>query len=370
MIGVMFANLVSSRVSVLRTRKHLLKFTAERINSCRSLTFCANSSTRLCAIKVKPSWCKVNSCLPCSATLPYAFEQRRYESGLPDSSQMIYVPTVDEIMYEWIEYIHNATHFPWWLAIIASTIAMRTVLHLPLGIMMQRILARMEITQPKINGQVEIVKQQLEIMAKNEGWQESYKAERYQNEVKDIVRHYHKSEKCNPWRSLIPVSVHVITWMEMTQALGQMSGGSPTVFGTQMDVDFIPEFLNQGALWFSNMTVPDPYLILPTMLCISNLALIEMWNLRRGPETKTQQRVKFILRGVSISMLPLASILPASIQLYWLTSSLCGIAQFFLLQSRKVRRLVDIPKSPSEMTHPLKEMKQTFKIRYSTKKWF
>ncbi|XP_070544946.1 cytochrome c oxidase assembly protein COX18, mitochondrial-like [Ptychodera flava] len=301
------------------------------------------------------------------------FEQRRFSSSKPDvplEEMTIYVPLLDELAYEFVDYIHLSSNLPWWLTIIASTVAMRTLLHLPLGIMTQRVRAKMENIQPKINGHVEVLRQNLEIEAKEKKWRESYKAKEYEKGVRQIVAYYYSLERCHPVKFLMPVIGHVAAWSGMTIALGQMSGGKKEIFGTEMDVDFIPEFCNQGALWFSNLTVADPVLILPVLFYISNMVLIELWNLQRGPETRTQRRLKIFLRGVSTVMLPAAVIMPASIQLFWLTSSLCGIGQFILLKQPVVRESLGIPKSPSEMTKPMKEMKQIFKARYFSKKIF
>ncbi|XP_077999514.1 cytochrome c oxidase assembly protein COX18, mitochondrial-like [Glandiceps talaboti] len=289
---------------------------------------------------------------------------------IPEDELYVYIPTFDELGYEWIDYVHLQTSLPWWLTIIAATVAMRTAIHLPLAIMTQRTMARFENVQPEINGHVELFRQQTNIEAKERKWKPKFAAKKYDKGLREIVMAYHHRERCSPWRSLIPIGGHLITWYGMTIALGQMAGGSAQLFGTEMDVDFLPEFLNQGGLWFSNLTVPDPYFILPVMNFVTCIALIECWNLRRGPETKTFQRLKLLLRGVSLAMLPVATILPASIQLYWLTSSLCGLGYFFLLKQPTVRRMVGISRTPSEMTQPLKEMTYIFKARYLSKKIF
>ena len=59
-----------------------------------------------------------------------------------------------------------------------------------------------------------------------------------------------------------------------------------------------------------------------------------------------------VLRGLSIAMIPIASVVPSAIALYWTASGFCGAAVNLALKSPRVRRAVRIPKSLGESITP------------------
>ena len=118
------------------------------------------------------------------------------------------------------------------------------------------------------------------------------------------------------------------------------------------------EFSTEGLLWVPNLCVPDTTLILPMVVGLTFLFNCEVHRLaqsdsdRLSAEKAQKQRNKWltrILRGLAITMIPIASVVPSAVALYWAISGFCGIAVNLALKSPKVRRAVRIPEA---LGHP------------------
>ncbi|XP_033114191.1 cytochrome c oxidase assembly protein COX18, mitochondrial-like [Anneissia japonica] len=280
----------------------------------------------------------------------------------------IYIPTPVETCYELLENFHDMYGLPWWFTIVASTFALRFAVIMPLAIMQQRVMAKIENVQIEINTYAEQLKQKTAVTAKENGWSQRKMANVYSNQISKFVRNVHMRENCRPMRMTYVSIAQAFIWVTMTTAIGQMTGVHPYIFGTEVDIDFLPALMTEGVLWFKNLVQPD--FILPFLLGASNISLVMLWSLRRGPLSRTQHRSQFSLFAISAGLVPAAVTMPTAVTLYWTVSSMCGLAQFFILRIPSVRRLLYIPLSSSEMKRPLQEMLQIFKIRYQSKKYF
>ncbi|XP_022108769.1 mitochondrial inner membrane protein COX18-like [Acanthaster planci] len=288
--------------------------------------------------------------------------------SVESSSSYGYIPTPVECSYEFLERLQETSALPWWLTILATTLLVRGTLVLPFAVWQQQVLAKIENVQPEINTHAEHMKQQVALMAKELNWSQKEMANFYSQQVKFIVKRLHFDNRCQSRKIFYVGFVQAGIWSSLTIAIGQMTGRYPELFGTEPDVDYIPELTTQGALWFSDLTQFD--FLMPVMLGLVNLALVEMWSLRRGPLTLLQHRLVNWFRLVSLGMVPIATMMPAALSLFWLSSSLAGLGQYALLRWPAFRRLVNIPQSPSEMKHPWQEMRQAFRVRYFSKKMF
>ncbi|XP_071953689.1 cytochrome c oxidase assembly protein COX18, mitochondrial-like [Antedon mediterranea] len=280
----------------------------------------------------------------------------------------IYIPTPVETFYELLEKLHDGYGIPWWLTIIASTVMLRTFFILPFAVLQQKVMAKIESTQIEINTYAEHLKQQTAVRAKESGWSQRQMADVYSEQISAFVKKVHKRENCRPFRMCYVSIAQVASWVTVTTAIGQMTGVYPSLFGTEVDIDFLPSLLTGGTLWFQDLVQSD--FILPFLFGVSNVSLVLLWSLRRGPLTRIQHRLQYLLFSLSIGLVPTAMLMPSAITLYWTVSSLCGLVYFFLLRIPYVRRLLYIPLVPSEMKYPLKEMHQIFKIRFQSKKYF
>ncbi|XP_071808874.1 cytochrome c oxidase assembly protein COX18, mitochondrial-like [Asterias amurensis] len=279
-----------------------------------------------------------------------------------------YIPTPVECCYELLEHIHEVSAMPWWLTILTASFLFRGAIVVPFSIWQHKVLARIENVQPEINAHAEHIRQQVSLAAKELNWSKKEMAQFYSQQVKNIVHNFHFDHRCQSRKLFYVGFMQMGVWTTVTMAIGQMTGTYPELFMAEPEIDFLPELTTQGTLWFADMCQSD--LLIPIMLGVVNLALVELWSLRRGPLTLLQHRLAIWFRLVSIGMIPVATMMPAAVSFFWLSSSLAGMAQFALLKWPMFRRFFDIPPSLSEMKHPLKELKQAFRIRYFSKRVF
>jgi inner membrane protein COX18 len=87
---------------------------------------------------------------------------------------------------------------------------------------------------------------------------------------------------------------------------------------------FEPSLANEGMLWFPDLLVPDPTGILPyavSVVMLANIALSN--NTPTSPKAKSswQRNLRITMMCAAASIGPLCQGLPASLMLYWLSSS-------------------------------------------------
>ena len=88
---------------------------------------------------------------------------------------------------------------------------------------------------------------------------------------------------------------------------------------------------NEGALWFPDLTVPDPMLIMPFMLsgCLfANIMIHDRKAKATGlPPGKWQLRLRRTLKIIALAIGPATLGVPSAMLVYWITSSLCALGQ-------------------------------------------
>ena len=111
-------------------------------------------------------------------------------------------------------------------------------------------------------------------------------------------------------------------------------------------------FANEGALWFPDLLLPDPQLILPFVLSgvlFSNIFYHEVVA-RKASSTpsKSQQRIRNILKILALAMGPLTLQVPSAMLVYWISSSLCALGQNVFLEWYMPRPKAIIPCKPRQ----------------------
>ena len=88
-----------------------------------------------------------------------------------------------------------------------------------------------------------------------------------------MARDLYTQEGCSPYRVAILPWVQLPLWITLSFALRNMSGVFPTGQSTN---DVVTTLTTEGCLWFHDLTVPDPYHLLPVLLVATNLGNIEV----------------------------------------------------------------------------------------------
>lgn len=94
-------------------------------------------------------------------------------------------------------------------------------------------------------------------------------------------------------------------------------------------------FANEGALWFSDLLVPDPLLILPFALSGTMFLNIYYHSIFAKGETQSrwQVRIQNVLMIMALAVGPLTLQIPSGILVYWVSSSLCAVGSTMVLEA-------------------------------------
>lgn len=156
-------------------------------------------------------------------------------------------------LIQWsLEYLHTQVHLPWWAAIIASTIVLRIVL-LPIAIKVQTNGAKLHNIRPETEKLMAKIKQYKQ--AGNTAMAEQLSGKLYG---------LYQKHNCNPFKMLAMPFIQVPLFISFFIAIRRMAAVP------------VESMKTGGALWFTDLTVPDPYFALPFLACFSFMALIEV----------------------------------------------------------------------------------------------
>ena len=137
----------------------------------------------------------------------------------------------------------------------------------------------------------------------------------------------YKANNCSPFTSLGMVFLQAPVFMSFFFGLRALANHP------------IPAMETGGAMWFSDLTVHDPYYVLPVVSAASMLAVIEL-----GADGGAMSgKIKFFFRCFCPIVLVATHSFPAAVFCYWTTSNTFSIAQSYLLKAAPVRAVFNIP---------------------------
>ena len=89
-----------------------------------------------------------------------------------------------------------------------------------------------------------------------------------------MTKQLYRQEGCNPYRIAILPWVQLPLWLLMSFTLRDMAG----LYSDHLlpSADIRVSLALEGCLWFQDLTLPDPYLVLPIVMAATNLCNIEV----------------------------------------------------------------------------------------------
>ncbi|PIK48272.1 putative mitochondrial inner membrane protein COX18 [Apostichopus japonicus] len=262
----------------------------------------------------------------------------------------------------------SLTGFHWAGSIAVTTFALRFVLTFPLSVYAQNIRGKVEGFQPEIVARSRyIFSQRFRHRMKEEKWSEKRAQRVFLGLVRLQAKEIYVRENCHPAKGSVLLLVQLPLWITMSLALRNMSGAFSGRFFTDPEY-LVSEFATDGALWFHNLMIPDPYLVLPVLVGVLNLINIEMHALHKGRVSGFQKGLNNFLRVFSVLMVPIAAYIPSSLVLYWTVSAAYSLGQNIVLKLPSVRTALNITKSKTDSATPFQDMKEVFECRYLGRK--
>uniref|UniRef100_A0A3P9I9Q6 Cytochrome c oxidase assembly factor COX18 n=1 Tax=Oryzias latipes TaxID=8090 RepID=A0A3P9I9Q6_ORYLA len=235
--------------------------------------------------------------------------------------------------------VQQLSGLPWWMSIIAATLTVRTAVTLPLAAYQLLIVCKVEALQAEISELAKRLRYEVLVRAKERGWTEKQSRFQFKKNLRRIVSQLYIRDNCHPFKASLLVWVQLPLWISLSLALRNLSLNQ----SAQQE-----ELAAGGALWFSDLTVPDSTWILPVCLGLTNLLIVEVFSLQRVGVSGVQRLVLNGIRGFCVLMIPIAAVVPSSMALYWFTSSLVGFSHNLILRSPAVHKFLRLPTRRSE----------------------
>lgn len=219
-----------------------------------------------------------------------------------------------------MEYLHITLDVPWWGAILIGTICVRTLLF-PLVIMAQRNGAKLANNMPQLQHlQAKLTE------ARQMGNQ--IEAARYSQAMMEFMR----DKQVNPLKNMIVPLAQAPLFISFFIGLRQMAN-APV------------ESMKEGGLWwFTDLTVADPYYLLPIITSITMLATIEIGTDSARMQHQNMQTMKYILRAMPLVIFPFTMNFPGAIVQYWTCTNIISLVQVSFLRIPAVREYFKIDK--------------------------
>ncbi|CAI5477676.1 unnamed protein product [Closterium sp. Yama58-4] len=212
--------------------------------------------------------------------------------------------------------VHDVAGLPWWLSIAAATVGIRLIL-LPAFIYQVRSTVKMALIKPEMERLLNKVK-----------------AAGYDTEA---VAHYNgkmqallKKHNTTPFAPLLGIFLQAPIFIGFYFAITGMA-------------EHMPSFATGGAFWFTDLTTPDPTYLLPLMSSAGILAAVEL-NAAEGMEgAPNAAQMKWFMRGLAVTMVPLTVTFPKAVFCYWITTNAFSLVQGLAFKRPGVRKALGIP---------------------------
>merc|ERR1719369_821867 len=284
-------------------------------------------------------------------------------------SKLISLPSVHYIE-DTLANMHDNMGLPWWATIMLSTGVMRLILTLPAHITQQKVMAKRYLMTEELNNQLlpALEKATNRHVVLNK-WSKKKATDNYRIMARKIRDVKGGDYNCHMSKMFLPMYIQIPVWVLSSVAVRNIAIMRHTT-DRQIEVPVEERFIQmsaEGGAWFSNLTIPDPTFILPTLVGLSFSTTIYISANKFKHPAMPQQISKFsrldlLLYSISILMIPLASIQPSAVVLYWVTSGVMGVSINLLLLSPMFRRAVRIPKIPAELDNPYSALKDNLII--------
>ncbi|KAL2754831.1 hypothetical protein ACRALDRAFT_2042690 [Sodiomyces alcalophilus JCM 7366] len=222
-------------------------------------------------------------------------------------------------MMQWVlEHVHIYTGLPWWGSILTTAVLVRLALFKP------------TLTAQQATAKLQAVSSTPEYKAAKERMTTAAAAgdTTEMMEARQVVSLLNKRGGVNVFASLwtflqIPVGYGAF---RILNGMGKLP---------------VPGLEDGGLLWFTDLSVSDPFYILPLGTSLMMLATLRAGSRYAPPQTQAQMKLMaFVLVPLSAV---LTSWLPAAVQWYFITTTTLGYGQNVIFQNPAFRRLAGLP---------------------------
>ncbi|XP_055687599.1 mitochondrial inner membrane protein OXA1L [Lutzomyia longipalpis] len=212
-----------------------------------------------------------------------------------------------------MEYLHIGLDIPWWGVIAIGTVVVRTLIF-PLVLVAQRNAAKMNNHLPQLQ-----VLQMKMSEARQSGNQ--IESARYAQEMMQFM----KDKEMNPLKNMIVPLAQAPLFISFFMGLRGMANAP------------VASMREGGLFWFTDLTVCDPFYLLPILTSATMYLTIEMGTDAAKLSSQNMQTMRYVLRALPLVILPFTVNFPAAILTYWACSNFISLVQVGFLRIPRVR---------------------------------
>uniref|UniRef100_T1JM00 Membrane insertase YidC/Oxa/ALB C-terminal domain-containing protein n=1 Tax=Strigamia maritima TaxID=126957 RepID=T1JM00_STRMM len=214
--------------------------------------------------------------------------------------------------------IHQSLDVPWWIAIAIGTCLIRVVL-LPLVVIAQRNAAHFNNHMPQM--------QLLQLkMTDARKCGNAMMAAKYANEMALFM----KEKNLNPFKNMLVPMAQAPIFVSVFLGLRGMANAP------------IESMKTGGAFWFTNLTVTDPYFLLPVITSATLFVTIQLGAEGGISPNSSNKMTRYILLGMPIVIFPFIMNFPTALLCYWVTSNFISLGQVAVFKIPAVRKYFKI----------------------------
>lgn len=217
------------------------------------------------------------------------------------------------IVQNCFEFLHVTAGLPWWGAIAVATLVIRLCMF-PLVIITQRNAAKMNNVMPQMQ-----VLQLKMTEARQCGNQ--LEVAKLSNELLVFM----KEKGVNPFKNMVVPLVQMPIFISFFMGLREMAN---------VPVDSLK---TGGLYWFTDLTVPDQFYIMPIITSLTLWATVELGADSAKLSSQNMMVMKYVLRALPIIIFPFTINFPGALLCYWVSSNFISLAQVGFLRIPKVR---------------------------------
>ncbi|XP_045463434.1 mitochondrial inner membrane protein OXA1L isoform X2 [Harmonia axyridis] len=253
------------------------------------------------------------------------------------------------LIQQCFEFCNVTMGIPWWGTIAIGTLIIRLAMF-PLVVIAQRNSAKMANNLPGLQAiQMKLTE------ARQCGNQ--LEAAKYSQEMMIFM----KEKGVNPLKNMIVPMAQMPVFISFFMSLRQMANIP------------VESLKTGGMLWFTDLTLPDQFYILPIVTSVTLWATIELGADSAKLSTQNLQTMKYVLRALPLIVFPFTVNFPGAVLVYWTTSNFVSLAQVGFLKIPQIREYFNIerpirydpstlPIKPKGFTEGLKDSWTNIKI--------
>ncbi|KAI0462860.1 hypothetical protein LJB42_003663 [Komagataella kurtzmanii] len=255
-----------------------------------------------------------------------------------------------------LQLIHQYSGLPWWALIPITTFTLRSLFTLPIAVLQRKRLQKQSVLRPLVTAMGPLLRLKLAQQASISQKLQRESIDFFPTEATKLnyekimilaAKESRKRQKklfrdhgVQIWKNAILPVFQVPLWVTLSWTFRNLTGWHSFEQGNKpLDSSLIHE----GFFWLHDLTVPDPYMILPVVL--GSVALINLeWNNKTlEMRSSSAQGKKVSLRPtmmdaiMNLSRFSIAFLMvistqaPVGLSLYWISSNLYSLGQNMIL---------------------------------------